>query len=85
MTLYSREFIEQYLLQYLAKRGEPTNWYPIEQACSLPRNEFPEGTNIMTFLEDLKERGLISETVSEKGHPRYSLTADGLNSISQKG
>lgn len=84
MARLSHDVIEQYLLQYLAKRGEPTNWYPIERSCRLPRDEFPEAMNIMSFLEVLKDKGMISETADEKGHPLYSLTVDGHNAITEE-
>jgi len=58
------------LLSYLDKHPEGSGWYRIEMACGIPRDQFPPGTNMMTYLQAMVAAGLI-RTEKLNGKERF--------------
>ncbi|WP_299409960.1 hypothetical protein [uncultured Roseobacter sp.] len=55
-----REEISRRLVD-LISRKEPVGWYVIEHSFTLQRSNFPDGTNVMTYLDELEAKGEIEK------------------------
>ena len=71
------DFVENGILRLIETSDKPVGWYAIEHSLAIPPSNFPNGTNVMAFLKGLKEKGLIEETVNEKGRSAYVITTQG--------
>jgi len=65
MNKYNCDKIDSAIIAIIDERG-PIGWYGIENRLSIPRSDFPEGTNVMTYIKKLIATGLISESDSKK-------------------
>lgn len=72
MNKYNCDKIDSAIIAIVDERG-PIGWYGIENRLSIPRSEFPEGTNVMTYIKRLLAKGLIVETDGEKD--QYTLNS----------
>ena len=75
------DFVEEGILRLIEKNDKPVGWYAIEHSLAIPPSSFPNGTNVMIFLKGLKEKGLIEETVNEKGRSAYIITTQGRSAL----
>ena len=55
-----REEITEKLLDLIACKG-PVGWYVIEHSFNVPRSEFPDNTNVFSFLDELEAQGAIEK------------------------
>lgn len=75
--------IEERILRLFAKKKQALGWYLVEHFLTIPPEDFPSGTNVMTFLEALNSHGLIEETTNSKGKVAYILTSLGWDKIAK--
>ena len=66
------EQIKKEILRIINESDNGCGWYIIEMRCRIPRSEFPAGTNIKSYIEEMIEEGKIRRDTDGK-REKYTL------------